>query len=244
MSSNGQSSNVNVFNPEGITPRQAGLFGRLLRSKDYNVDGGYEVAEWGEILTFGEILESFNPEGIRVNGEAGSTFEAFSLITMEEAKPFISWLCQCKEAPKKASTGGGWKGKRQNAAPSAPQTKGAAPAQPVAPPVPAQPVDLEQMVVKAVAAAMQRANLTAAMQHAAKSAPQSWICDEGGLHSVGVDCDCQPEVDETPQPTAGHQMAVPVENGMAVKLPNGEVVQLVLDGKGGLRSRKNFGPVS
>jgi hypothetical protein len=207
-------NNVNVFNPEGITPSQAGFLGTLLGTKVYEVDFGYEVAEYGEILTYGEIVESFNPEGIRVNGVAGSTYELFELMTMEEAKPFISWLCQCPDKPKPA-TSGGWKGKRKNSAASAaPQPKGSTPAKPVASAAPAKPeASLEEIVAKAVAAALQ--------QMMAPAEP----------------------VVEAPQPTAGHEMLT-VENGMAVKLPNGEVVQLVLNENGTLRSRKNFVPVS
>jgi hypothetical protein len=208
-------NNVNVFNPEGITPSQAGFLGTLLGTKVYEVDFGYIVEEFDteEVLTFGEILESYNPEGIRVNGVAGSTYELFELMTMEEAKPFISWLCQCEDKPKPA-TSGGWKGKRKNSAPAAPQPKGSTPAKPVAPAAPAKPeASLEEIVAKAVAAALQ--------QMMAPAEP----------------------VVEAPQPTAGHEMLT-VENGMAVKLPNGTVVQLVLGENDTLRSRKNFVPVS
>lgn len=212
MSNNGY-SNVNVFNPFGITPRQAGLLATFLKTKVFDEDLGFEVEDFGEILTFGEIIESFNPEGIQVNGKAGSTYEAFSFISKEEAKLFLSYLSNAEDKPK-PPTSGGWNRRRQNAAPSAPQNKGAAPAKPV---LPVQPSAVDQRIDRLEALLMQVLE--------AQTAP-----------SV-------PAKPVVPQPSAGHEMLT-VENGQTVKLPDGSIVQLVLNENGSLRSRKTIVPVS
>ena len=173
-------SKYEIKNVGPISARQAASLAGMLKSKLYDDETAVQSSHFGEPLALWEIVQSWNPEGLLVDGTPSKkgSYELLNILLNTEAQPLIGYLKGCPDAPKEPAAP---KGLTTKVATSAPQIvekpKVAAPQLTVAPAPQDSRVDrLEAMLLEM----MDRL-----------TAPQSVPAEPVAL-----------------QPTAGHQIVI------------------------------------
>ncbi len=92
---------IKVVGP--ITTPQARTLANLLRSKDFNDETAVPCqARGGELVALWEIIQSWNPNGLLVDGKPSKkgSFELMNQLLNVEAQPLIGYLVGCPDAAK------------------------------------------------------------------------------------------------------------------------------------------------
>ena len=87
---------IKVIGP--ITSRQAKTLANLLRSKEFNDETAVPCHNLGgELVALWEIVQSWNPNGLLVDGKPSKngSFELLNSLLNVEAQPLIGYLVDC-----------------------------------------------------------------------------------------------------------------------------------------------------